>query len=454
VVLVVGAGEPRAFTHVGPGTPATGWQARPEWTAGEPLSLAGVTRLVVVAAHPDDESLGAGGLIATATRLGLPVEIVCATDGEGSHPDSPTRTPEELALVRVHEGRLAAHELGAPDPHRLGLPDGSVADHHDDLTRRLVELVGDGRGEVIVAPWRHDGHPDHEAAGRAAAAAARRTGADLWEYPVWFWHWGDPADAPWSRLHPFGLDEHATHAKLAAIGAHASQVAPLSDLEGDGILLSADLLAHFVDGPEHYLRTASVDAPDDSLDRLHEEEPDPWGVETRWYEQRKRDLLLAMLPRERFGHALEVGSSTGALAEALSGRSDRVLAVDRSPAALASARARFQFEDHVTVLELDVPHEWPDDLVCDLVVVSEVGYFLSPAELDVLVQRIAGSLAPDGVLVLCHWRHRVEGWVLEAEDVHRRFEDSGLPPVQATYRDQDVEIRVHAPQTSWPDPTR
>ncbi len=452
---MVGVGEPRAFTHVGPGTPAVAWRRHHSWLAGEPLSFDGVTRLVVVAAHPDDESLGAGGLIATATRHGLPVEIVCATDGEGSHPDSPTRTPEELAVVRADEGRLAARELGVQDaPHRLGLPDGEVDQHQDLLTQRLVEIVGDGRGEIIVAPWRRDGHPDHEAAGRAAAAAARRTGADLWEYPIWFWHWSQPDETPWTLLHPFVLDDHALHAKLMAIGSHASQVAPLSDLEGDETLLSAELLDHFTDGPEHYLRTLSAHSPDDSLDRLHQEEQDPWGAETRWYEQRKRDLLLAMLPRERFVHTLEVGSSTGALAEALSERSERVLAVDRSTAALAAARARFQADDRVTVLELDVPHEWPHDLTFDLVVVSEVGYFLSPAELDLLVHRIAGSLAPDGVLVLCHWRHEVEGWVLGADDVHRGFESSGIPELQATYRDRDVEIRVHAPDHGWPDPLR
>lgn len=451
---MVGRDEPRAFTHVGPGTPSVAWRSHPAWHTGTPISLAGVTRLVVLAAHPDDESLGAGGLIATATLLGLPVEIVCATDGEGSHPDSPTHGPEALARLRSEEGRRAAGELGVTTVHRLGLPDGAVDENQDRLTQRLVELVGDGRGEVVVAPWRRDGHPDHEAAGRAAAAAARRTGADLWEYPVWFWHWGRPDDAPWTSLHPFDLDEGATRAKRAAIDAHASQVAPLSDLEGDETLLSPELLAHFVDGPEHFLRTASVDCLDDSLDRLHQEEADPWGVESRWYEHRKRDLLLAMLPRRRFVHALEVGCSTGALAEALRTRSERVLAVDRSSAALAAARARFQLDDHVTVLELEVPHEWPHDVAFDLIVVSEVGYFLSPAELDSLVQRITGSLGPDGVVVLCHWRHPVEGWVLEADDVHRRFEDSGLPGLKATYQDRDVEIRVHAVAHGWPDPRR
>jgi len=149
-----------------------------------------------------------------------------------------------------------------------------------------------------------------------------------------------------------------------------------------------------------------------------------------------------------------VGCSTGALAEALAGRADRVVAVDRSVAALTSARRRFGDEPRVSVLQLDVPHDWPQDLAFDLVVVSEVGYFLSPAELDALIDRIVATLAPGGVVVLCHWRHQVEGWVLGADDVHHRFEDSRLPPLSATYRDRDVEIRVHADERGWPDPLR
>jgi LmbE family N-acetylglucosaminyl deacetylase len=252
---MVSAGKRSSFTEVGPGTSASEWRARPEWATGAPARLDRVHRLVVVAAHPDDETLGAGGLVATATRLGLPVDIVCATDGEGSHPRSPTRTPKELAVIRAEEGRRAAQALGVSEEHvhRLELPDGGVSGHQDQVSARLVEIVGDGSETMIAAPWRRDGHPDHEAAGHAAAEAARRTSSVLWEYPVWFWHWGAPDDAPWSLLHPFVLDEDTLQAKRHAIRAHTSQVAPLSDQEGDQTLLPQELLAHFEDGPEHYI---------------------------------------------------------------------------------------------------------------------------------------------------------------------------------------------------------
>ena len=84
------------------------------------------------------------------------------------------------------------------------------------------------------------------------------------------------------------------------------------------------------------------------------------------------------------------------------------------------------------------PHEWPADAIFDLIVVSEVGYFLSPAELETLISRIVGSLDPAGVVVLCHWRHRVEGWLLDAKEVHTSFEDPRLPGLSAACRDRDI----------------
>ncbi|MDX6357458.1 MAG: hypothetical protein QOH37_512 [Nocardioidaceae bacterium] len=443
----------RPFTAAGPGTAATVWAPHLAEAPREPADLAGVRRVVVVGAHPDDESLGAGGVIATARADDLRVDLVCATDGEGSHPGSPTHTPGDLADRRAAEWVEAARALGV-DPsrtHRLRLPDGGVGTHVSELTTLLVDLVGDGRDAVIVAPWREDGHCDHEAVGRAASAAARRTGAQLWEFPIWFWHWAGPGDVRARWLRPFALDTEPAERKQRAIDAHTSQVSALSTLEGDETLLTPDLLAHFAGGNEWFVITTAEECVDDALDRLHRDEPDPWGVDSRWYEQRKRALLLAALPRERFRHALEIGCSTGALTAALAERADRVLGVDRSVAALTAARRRLAATSNAEVADLDVPQAWPDEGPFDLVVVSEVGYFLSPRALDALVDRISTGLTRDGVVALCHWRHPVEGWVSDADDVHRRFLEGSLPTLQAEYRDRDVEIRVHSEH--WPDPT-
>jgi LmbE family N-acetylglucosaminyl deacetylase len=116
----------RPFTAHGPGTPARVWRHRLDPGAHEPLTLEGVRRVVVVGAHPDDESLAAGGLVAGARAAGIPVVLVCATDGEGSHPDSPTHDPASLAVRRAAEWEAAARELGvdATARHRLRLDDG------------------------------------------------------------------------------------------------------------------------------------------------------------------------------------------------------------------------------------------------------------------------------------------------------------------------------------------
>ncbi len=428
-----------SFTHDAAGTPAATWSADPRWSDRPMLSLEGVRRLVVVAAHPDDESLGAGGLLATAHEHGLEIDLVLLTAGELSHPASPTYTPQRLARRRLGEARNA---LGAVAPGAaltlLALGDGSVADAEAIVAARLVDLVGDGDGTLVAAPWRHDGHPDHEAAGRAAAAAARRTDASLVEYPVWWWHWGTPRDAPWPTMQRLDLSEGARAGKREAIAAHSSQVRPLSDLAGDEVLLGPDLLAHF----EHPVELFVLEEPvDTALDDLHRTSADPWGVDDRWYEERKRDLTLAMLPSRTFARGLEVGCSTGALTARLAERCADLLAVDRSPAAVAAATRRLADRPGVRVETRELPREWPAGEL-DLVVVSEVGYFLSPRQLRDLVDCVGAGLAPDGVLVLCHWRHPVDGWVLDARRVHAAFADAVRRPVQATYRDRDVEIVV------------
>ena len=446
----------QSFIARGPGTPAEVWRGQLSPGNRSSASILGADRVVVVSAHPDDESLGAGGLAATARDADIPVVFVCATDGEGSHPDSPTHTPEAMAMRRRAEWVEAVDVLGPAlvpaEVHRLGLPDGRLADHVEELTTRLVGIVGDGRGTLLVTTWSEDGHPDHAALGRSAAAAARRTDAELWEFPIWFWHWAHADDSRALHLRPFALSPSAAEAKQRAVAAHVSQVTDLTTLQGDEAPLPPDVLAHFQGDHEWFVVTPGRDCPDDTFDHLHRHAADPWGVDSQWYERRKRDLLLTVLPRQRFDRALEVGCSTGALTEALAARADRVVAVDRSAGAVSAARQRVGDDPRISVHELDVATAWPDEGQFDLVVVSEVGYFLSPAGLDGLVERIATSLTPTGVVALCHWRHRVSGWLLDADGVHRRFAEGPLPPVQASYRDRDVEIRVHAPH--WLDHDR
>ncbi len=124
---------------------------RPAW---QPPELP----MLVIALHPDDETLGAGGLIAHQRRRGVPVRMVAVTDGEAAHCDLP-----QLGDVRRQEQESAFRELGGEPQSviRLQLPDGAVSGNEQELIERVRPLVGPTT--LLVAPWSFDPHPDHEA---------------------------------------------------------------------------------------------------------------------------------------------------------------------------------------------------------------------------------------------------------------------------------------------------
>lgn len=202
-------------------------------------------------------------------------------------------------------------------------------------------------------------------------------------------------------------------------------------------------------------RSEAAQPADTALDDLHADQADPWGADSRWYEARKRALLLAALPRRRFRHGLELGSSTGALAADLAARCEDLLVIDASARAVSAARSRLAHLDGVRVEEMAVPSAWPVAPAggFDLVVLSEVGYFLSPRGLDEVIELIRADLADDGVLVLCHWRHEIVGWPLDGPDVHRVVTAAGVRPVVAEYQDRDVALLVLTEPDNLPDPT-
>ena len=128
------------FDHRHGGTAAAAWQDA--GLARLPAVRAVAGRLVVLAAHPDDETLGAGGLIAAAARAGATVTVLIATDGAASHPDSPTYRPDELAALRRREVTAAvAHLAPRADLRLLDLPDGRLAEHAGALEDALDDAL-------------------------------------------------------------------------------------------------------------------------------------------------------------------------------------------------------------------------------------------------------------------------------------------------------------------------
>lgn len=235
-----------------PGTDERSWAAWP-WLSTLPsaglAALAGVRSAVVVAAHPDDEVLGAGGLISVLAASRARLRLVAVTDGERSHRGH--TTPAALGRRRTAETVAALRALGAraAEVVRLGLPDTGLARREDELTAALVPLVAGF--DLCLAPWELDMHPDHEAAGRAARGA---TPAVLYYYPVWMWHWASPADprVPWDRALRIPLPPRAAARKRAAIRCFASQIQDRG--HGLGPVLSPGVIAHFTRAMEVLLR--------------------------------------------------------------------------------------------------------------------------------------------------------------------------------------------------------
>lgn len=442
------------FTHLDLGTPESDWLASGLLEHVPRLELTGLRRLVVISAHPDDETLGAGALIATAARLGVPVTVIVATAGEGSHPDSPTHRPDQLAVIRRREVLAAIHRLApAARVVQLSIADGRIGESTAALTNEIGSaVVGSGAGTWLVAPWSADRHPDHAVVSAAARDVGATAGCRLLEFPVWAWHWAKPGDGtlPPDILVGLEISDEISCVKDLALAEHRSQTEPLSARSGDEPVVGAAFQAHFRRNLEVFVEISgalsTTEEPPESLgrdyfDRFYGAGPDPWGFESRWYEQRKRAVTVASLPRQRFSAAFEPGCAIGVLTAELAERCERLLASDIAAAPLEVARARLKGRDSVTFAQLQVPSEWPAGPF-DLVMISEIGYYCGHDDLSDLIQRAVRSLTDDGVVVACHWRHPVADYPLSGDQVHEQLRaESGLV-VLAEHLEEDFRLDV------------
>jgi LmbE family N-acetylglucosaminyl deacetylase len=174
---------------------------------------------VIVAPHPDDETLAAGGLIATQRARQIPVTLLAVTDGEAAYPGAP-----DLGKTRRGEQVCAAAALGITKGTliRLGLRDSAVAESESALADQIEACIN--AETLLVAPWPRDPHPDHEACGRAAASAASRTGATLISYFFWTWHRFRPECLRGLPLRRLTLSANASSRRANALACHSSQL--------------------------------------------------------------------------------------------------------------------------------------------------------------------------------------------------------------------------------------
>jgi LmbE family N-acetylglucosaminyl deacetylase len=215
--------------------------------------------LLVLAPHPDDESLGCGGLIAEACARGHRVHVAVLTDGAASHPGSRAFPPQRLRVIRREETQRAAAALGLPPTEItfLDLPDGAAplaGSRARAVAHRVADIARDAEAETIVATWQHDTHRDHLAAYRAARGAAAITGARLLFYPIWSYTLPAGRWLPALPFSGFRLDI-ARHldAKRRAVAAHRSQVGDLVGDDANGFRLHDDVIQNFLRPTEAFI---------------------------------------------------------------------------------------------------------------------------------------------------------------------------------------------------------
>jgi cyclopropane fatty-acyl-phospholipid synthase-like methyltransferase len=143
------------------------------------------------------------------------------------------------------------------------------------------------------------------------------------------------------------------------------------------------------------------------FEALYTGNPDPWDFETSAYEAQKYDSTMAALGGRRFGNGLEIGCSIGVLTARLAAICDRLLAADIVEAALTRAQSRCAGLEHVRFENRLMPRDWPDSCF-DLIVLSEILYFLSPEDIRLLAARAACSLAADGIVLLVNYTEAID----------------------------------------------
>lgn len=368
--------------------------------------LVGPGGLVVLSPHPDDETLGASALLGAASRLGRRIGLVALTDGEGSHRASRLFPPKRLAGIRQAEQAAAMAALGCEDAQilRLSLPDGASGRDPGfaDAAARIADLCDRLGATALVAPHADDPHPDHHAAAELARRVrVRRPRLRLLCYEVWSRRLAPGEPFGGAGLTPFRVPADLGR-KRAAIASHRSQLGAVVTDDPEGFVLPAWFLAAQDDPLERYSWSALPGRVPDAghFARLYADDGDPWHVRSSDYEARKREASVAILAGRHYRNALEAGCGEGFLTRALAGSGivDRITGFDREPSIVERAERQGD-----TAAASFTTGSMPDAIppgFFDLVVLSEVLYFLAEADLAALAETLRGRMRPGAHILL------------------------------------------------------
>ena len=180
--------------------------------------------------------------------------------------------------------------------------------------------------------------------------------------------------------------------------------------------------------------------PDRYFEDLYSAKPDPWGFSTSDYERDKYAATLAALGDRRFRHACEVGCSIGVFTRLLAPRCDSLLAIDVAPAALVQARARCADLKQARFRRMRIPGEWPSGRF-DLILFSEVLYYLCPADIRRAAAQALASLEPGGRVLLVHWTGETD-YPCSGDDAAALFIAAADPHLRPILQQRQPEYRL------------
>jgi len=176
------------------------------------------------------------------------------------------------------------------------------------------------------------------------------------------------------------------------------------------------------------------------FEALYARDGDPWKFATSDYEREKYARTLAALPEAQYAAALEVGCSIGVLTRQLATRCERLVAIDAAPTPLTEARRRCRELTNVEFAQMFVPGEWPEG-VFDLILLSEVIYYLDADDVGELAKRVDAALAPQATILLVHWTGETD-YPLTGDHAAELFIQALRDRVEVVRSDQQPRYRL------------
>ncbi len=220
-----------------------------------------IASCLVLAPHPDDESLGCGGLLSLLRDKEKEVNVIFITDGSMSHPRSQKFSPEALAALRKEEAlhALAALQVSQSGAFFLHKKDGALPakgeNEFEQNVNQMHLLIALLQPDLILVPYEKDPHRDHRATWQMLMQTNKKRNASyqVLEYLIWLHERGKDSDMPDENAFRYVDITPYLQQKKNAVHKHLSQTTRLIDDDANGFILSPQVLQHFITPKEYYV---------------------------------------------------------------------------------------------------------------------------------------------------------------------------------------------------------